>query len=225
VARYGGLVLELACGTGRLAIPIAADGPEVFALDASLQMLTRAEQKSADLGAKVRWIRGDLRRLDLNRRFGCILAASNSPSHLYSRPDIERCLACVRHHLTASGRFVFDLFNPALGLLNQPAGYRFPVARYQDSAGTPVSVSKAVHYDSSTQVSHETWYFRDEVTGEEQSAPLHLRMFFPPEIDSLLHYNGFSIQQKFGDYDEAAPFTSSSRRQIIVCARAKTPCF
>ncbi len=52
--------------------------------------------------------------------------------------------------------------------------------------------------------------------------PLNLRMFFPQEINALLHYNGFDIEQKYGD-NERAPFTDSSRRQIIVCAAADAP--
>lgn len=77
-------------------------------------------------------------------------------------------------------------------------------------------MSKTIHYDLASQVSHETWYFRSEVTGEEEIVPLDLRMFFPQEIDSLLHYNGFTIVHKYGNYDES-PFTSMSRKQIILC--------
>ena len=69
------------------------------------------------------------------------------------------------------------------------------------------------------RLSHETWYFRDDITGEEQGVPLNLRMFFPQEIDVLLHYNGFQIEDKYGGYEEA-PFGDSSRKQIIVCSLA-----
>jgi hypothetical protein len=41
-------------------------------------------------------------------------------------------------------------------------------------------------------------------------------MFFPQEIDALLHYNGFSIEQKYSDYEEH-PFDDSSRKQVIIC--------
>ena len=218
--RYGGPVLELACGTGRLAIPIARDGVEVVGLDASSQMLSLAERKASGSSLRVTWTRGDMRAFDLGRRFRCIFVASNSFSHLYSRSDIEACLASVRRHLDASGRFVVDVFNPALGLFVRPPEHRSPVAEYDDShSGGRVAVSKALRYDSATQISHETWYFRDEVTGEKQAVPLKLRMFFPQEIDAVLHYNGFEIQRKYGDYEQA-PFTDSSRKQIIVCTAA-----
>jgi len=77
-----------------------------------------------------------------------------------------------------------------------------------------------VRYNSATQISHETWYFHDGVSGKEQAVPLNLRMFFPQEIDALLHYNGFSIEQKYADY-EGHPFDDSSRRQVIVCTASE----
>ena len=126
--------------------------------------------------------------------------ASNSFSHLYSRADIEACLGCVRRHLAPSGRFVIQVFNPALSLFVRPSDHRIAVATYVNSnTGTEVKVSKCVRYDSAAQISHETWYFRDEVTGQEDESPLNLRMFFPQEIDAVLHYNGFSIEHKYGD--------------------------
>jgi hypothetical protein len=121
-----------------------------------------------------------MRTFDLDRRFRCIFVASNSFSHLYSRADVEACLVSVRRHLAPSGRFVVDVFNPALSLFVRPPERRSPVAEYDDShSGGRLAVSKAVRYDSATQISHETWYFRYEVSGEEQAVPLNLRMFFP----------------------------------------------
>jgi len=65
-----------------------------------------------------------------------------------------------------------------------------------------------VTYTSAAQTSHEIWYFHDSVTGEERAVSLELRMFFPQEIDALMHYNGFRIEHKYGDYRQS-PFTDS----------------
>lgn len=215
--QYGSPVLELACGSGRLSIPIAMDGIEVAGLDASPEMLSLAEKKAAACSAAVNWVRGDMRDFDLGRQFRFIFVASNSFSHLYSRADVEACLAAIRRHLTVSGRFVIEVFNPALGMFVRPPDYRSAVAEYEDSRTRHrITVSKTVRYNSATQISHEKWYFRDAVTREEQEVPLVLRMFFPQEIDALLHYNDFQIEKKYGDHLET-PFTDSSRKQIIVC--------
>jgi ubiquinone/menaquinone biosynthesis C-methylase UbiE len=213
---YGAPVLELAAGTGRLAIPIAQEGIKIVGLDTSQEMLAAADRKSSASALSITWIRGDMRSFDMHQRFRLIFVASNAFSHLYTRRDIEACLTCVRRHLDPSGRFIVEVFNPALGLFVRPPGHRSSVATYVGPSGGQVSVSKTVRYDTATQISHETWYFRDDDTGREEAVPLNLRMFFPQEIDSVLHYNGFRIEHKYGDHDER-PFDYSSRKQIIVC--------
>ncbi|MGH9630382.1 MAG: ATP-binding protein [Bryobacteraceae bacterium] len=162
------------------------------------------------------------------RRHAIFRLAPTLPVHLrceqflftfvYSRTDIEACLRCVLRHLAPTGRFIVEVFNPALGLLVRPPDHRSSLATYEDGRSeATVTVSKSVHYDSPSQISYETWYFRDESTGKEEAVPLNLRMFFPQEIDAVLHYNGFSIEQKYGGYTEQ-PFDPSSRKQIIVSA-------
>jgi 2-polyprenyl-3-methyl-5-hydroxy-6-metoxy-1,4-benzoquinol methylase len=71
-----GSVLDLACGTGRLAIPLAQKGLEVVGLDASVPMLELARHKSADL--PIQWIQGDIRDFQLNQTFDLIIMAGNS---------------------------------------------------------------------------------------------------------------------------------------------------
>jgi ubiquinone/menaquinone biosynthesis C-methylase UbiE len=215
--RLGASVLELACGTGRLSIPMARDGLEVVGLDVSIEMLAVARQKAISAGVNVNWIRGDMRHFDVGRSFDGIFFASNSLSHLYSLAEIEGGLAAARRHLSPSGRLVIEVFNPALGMLLARPGHRIALTQYEEpETGRRISVSKALRYDSATQISHELWYFRDDLTGEEQSAPLNLRMFFPQELDALVHYNGFSIEAKYGDYEDT-PFGDSSYKQIAVC--------
>jgi ubiquinone/menaquinone biosynthesis C-methylase UbiE len=215
--RSGASVLELACGTGRLSIPIARDRLEVVGLDLSLEMLAVARQKAISAGVDVNWIQGDMRHFDLGRGFDGIVLASNSLSHLYSLAEIEGCLAAARRHLNPSGRLVIEVFNPAFGMLLHRPDHRIAVTEYEErETGRRISVSKALRYDSATQISHELWYFRDDLTGEEQAAPLNLRMFFPQELNALVHYNGFSIEAKYGDYEDT-PFGDSSYKQIAVC--------
>jgi SAM-dependent methyltransferase len=220
--RLGASVLELACGTGRLSVPIAKDGLEVAGLDASHEMLALARRKASASGVTVQWIQGDMRDFDLGRSFDGIFLASNSFSHLYSLTESEACLAAVRRHLNPSGRFVVDVFNPELGMLLRRPDLRIAVTAYEElHTGRRISVSKSLRYDSATQISHETWYFHDDLTGEEQAIPLNLRMFFPQEIEALVHYNGFSIEAKDGDHEDT-PFGDSSYKQIVMCRVAGT---
>lgn len=214
----GSTVLELACGSGRISIPLAKDGFDVTGLDASAPMLDLARIKSSAAQVQAVWVLGDMRNFDLGRQFGLIFVASNSFSHLYSQVDVEGCLASVRRHLPPSGRFVMDVFNPALGMFLRRPDQRTAVAEYDDPrCGHRFSVSKVVRYDSASQISHETWYFRDNTTEEERAVPLNLKMLFPKEIDALLYYNGFRVEEKYSDLI-GTPFSDSALKQVLICA-------
>jgi ubiquinone/menaquinone biosynthesis C-methylase UbiE len=215
--QCGDPVLELACGTGRIAIPLAESGAIVVGLDQSRDMLRLARQKARQASCEVTWVNADMRRFSLKRRFALIFVATNSFLHLLSSQDIEACLTSVRKHLWPSGRFIVDVFNPSIALLNRDPAQRFPVIAYNDpETGARVVVTKMTRYDKATQVNHEIWHFRDEASGREDEVTLNLRMLFPQEFDSLLHYNGFQIDHKYGDYEGGA-FTGSSNKQIVVC--------
>jgi 2-polyprenyl-3-methyl-5-hydroxy-6-metoxy-1,4-benzoquinol methylase len=66
--KYGGPVLELACGTGRLSIPLARAGFSVTGIDHSEAMLDEAKKKSAEQGVAVEWVSGDIRDFDLGKK-------------------------------------------------------------------------------------------------------------------------------------------------------------
>ena len=104
-------VLELACGTGRVAIPIARQGVRVVGLDRSPAMLGRAREKSAGMST-VRWVEGDMRDFTLPERFGLVCIAFRSFQHLLTVEDQLSCLARIREHLVPGGRLALHIFNP-----------------------------------------------------------------------------------------------------------------
>jgi SAM-dependent methyltransferase len=115
--RARGRVLELAGGTGRVLLPIAAEGLECVGLDLSPEMLAEARRKAKESGVEVRWLQGDMSDFELGERFDLIFVASNSLLHLHAMADLVSCFQAVRRHLAPSGRFVFDVFNPSVRLL------------------------------------------------------------------------------------------------------------
>ena len=122
--KSGGSILELACGTGRIAIPLAEAGFDVTGIDLSESMLETAKIKAAAAEVKVVWIKDDMRHFHMNRSFSLIILAGNSFCHLHTLTDIESCLAAVRDHLQPGGRFIIDLFVPKMELLLNAPGKR-----------------------------------------------------------------------------------------------------
>jgi SAM-dependent methyltransferase len=215
--RYGDPLLEIACGTGRITIPIAEKGLRITGLDVSKGMLAHAERKAAALGADIEWINADCRDFHLGRYFNLILFPFNSIAHLHSLADIEACFACVREHLAPGGHFIVDIFNPRLDILMRDRSGRYPVGEYPDpdGQGTIVLTENNV-YDGASQVNRIKWYYRIGGRSDQITVDLNMRIFYPQELDALLKYNGYEIENKFGDFDES-PFGSDSLKQIPVC--------
>jgi SAM-dependent methyltransferase len=221
--RAEGPALELACGTGRLTIPIAQSGVEVVGLDLSASMLAHARTKAKAAGVAIEFVEGDCRSFDLERKFGLILMAFNSMQHLHDYVSLATLFANVRQHLAVGGRFVFDVFNPKVEILARSSQDRRLEREYRDPDGKgTMAFEHSSSYDDATQVSHIQCYFvRRGLNGEElevREEALHLRSFFPQELDLLVRSQGFEIVEKFGNF-ERKPFGSGDPKQVVVCKR------
>jgi ubiquinone/menaquinone biosynthesis C-methylase UbiE len=215
---YGGPILELTCGTGRVSIPLAKAGFAVTGIDISDSMLGEAIRKSSEAGIAVEWVKADIRNFELGKKFPLVIFPFNTIAILWEVTDLEACLTCVKRHLAPSGRFVIDVFNPDLHFLVRNPTERFPHAEYPDpdSRGTIV-VTESNVYDAARQISRVKFFFKFPGQAEEVAEEIEIRIYFPQELAALLKYNGFAIESKFGNYDET-PFDSASPKQLIVCS-------
>jgi len=214
-------VLELGVGTGRVAIALAKDGREVVGVDRMPTMIerlhARLDRESRAVRARVTTKLGDVRTLRLRRRFPLVIAPFNVFMHLYDRRDVERALATCRAHLAPRGRLAFDVLLPDLRALA-----RDPDRFYR---GRPVmdpvtrrryAYSEAFEYDALAQTQLVTSAFRSlDDTRDTFVRPLAHRQFFPAELEALLHYNGFAIEARYGDFARG-PLEAWSESQVIV---------
>ena len=214
--QSSGGVLELACGTGQLTVPIAAAGLPTVGLDLSAPMLTAARQRAATANVAVEYVLGDMRNFDLDRKFGLIFIARNSLLHLHSIEDLLAAFAAIRRHLAPGGIFAFDVFNPNVGLLARPAGQRFPVFEKETESFGKLSVEATGDYDAATQVGRSRWYISAPGKPDAWVLPLDLRNIFPQELPLLLAAGGLHLQSRMGDLSQT-PFNSASRFQVCLC--------
>ena len=217
--EIGPPILELACGTGRLTIPIAELGLNITGLDVSAPMLARARQKAEDAGVDVTWVKADCRDFDLGKTFKFIFIPFNSFNHIWDLESAESCLTSVRGHLDSDGIFLIDIYNPKLEILTRDPSQRYPVFKHPNPIGEgKVTITENSTYDPATQINYVKWYFKIEGEDEEVVEELTQRVWFPQEIDGVLKYSGFEIVAKYGDFDESS-FESRSPKQIIVCRK------
>jgi SAM-dependent methyltransferase len=219
IRRYGDPVLELACGTGRITIPIAEAGYRVTGLDISTGMLSVARAKAAAKGLAIEWVQADCRTFDLGRTYAFVFFPFNSIAHLHDLESLEACFHRVREHLTSQGRFVIDIFNPKFDYFTRDPAERRTVAEYEDPDGLgTVTITEDNLYDRASQINHIKWYFSVGDRQDVEVQELNMRILFPQELDALLHYNGFTVEAKYGEYDDT-PFSSASSKQLVVCRK------
>ncbi len=217
--KHGGPVLELACGTARVALALAKEGFQVTGVDLSDSMLAEAHRKCAEEQLFVEFVQADIRSFNLARRFPLVILPANVLCHLLDLEDLEAFLNCVEHHLHDEGTFIIDVFTPRLDILLRNPDTRFPHTEYPDPDGKgKVRVSESNCYNSASQINHVKLHYDLPDRPDQLVEELAMRMYFPQELDALLGYNGFRIEKKYGDYDHT-PFGTCTERQLIVCRK------
>lgn len=215
----GGPLLDLACGTGRIALRMAAEGYQVTGVDIVPEMIERARQKAIQQGVSIDWVVADARTFHLQKRFPFIYMLENVFQFFLTREDQEAMLARVWEHLEPEGCFLFETRNPTpCNLLEvrhpDPPKYTLP-------DGGQLLTTEEQYYDPMTQIQHYTRHLTFlHPDGQRQEKTLHtdLRYVFPQEMEALLFYNGFQISACYGNWQQD-PLTATSPAMIYVCQR------
>jgi SAM-dependent methyltransferase len=209
---FGGPVLDLACGTGRLAIMLSQHDFEITAIDSSEGMLNLFRDKlraqPPEVGRRIRILNQRMSDFDLGTRFNTILCCDAFFHNLTIEEQI-RCLRRVASHLTADGRFVFNLPNPTWDFIlksEQSAGREFEErGRYRLERGQGALLVEQAHgVNTLEQTITTTFRFtRFDAKGNEvESGQSHWssRYLFYYEAVLLLERCGFEIEALVGDY-------------------------
>ena len=212
-----GPALEIACGSGLVTIPIAAQGLEVTGVDLARPMLEHARQKAEAQGLTIRWVEVDARSFDLGMQFQFSFITGNAFQAFLSREDQEALLASVKRHLLPGGLFAFETRNPSGHDLTDQSEEEFDQT-YISVEGYRVSVSSTQTYDPIAQVIHWTSYRRwnDGESDHEKETHIACRFTHPQELEALLYYNGFQILQQYGSWKKE-PLSASSLSIYSIC--------
>jgi SAM-dependent methyltransferase len=216
----GGPVLELGCGTGRVLLPIAAEGLDCVGLDASAAMLDALRAKPG--AAALELVCARMQDFDLRpRRFALVFSAFRAFQHLCRVEEQLCCLARVREHLAPGGVFAFDVFNPRLDRLAQPEEPEAEDVRFA-LGSLEVVRHVSARRDAARQVLHVAMRYecRDggRLVGEER-AVFDMRWFHRFELEHLLQRAGFARVEILGDFD-GSPVAADSPA-LVALARSE----
>src|SRR5438094_2085987 len=216
--RTGGPILELASGTGRVAIPLAQDGHRVIGLDASAAQLDLARRKAKDAKVEVDLVLGDMREFALAEPFRLIIVPFNS-FLLLSYDDRFAALARAREHLTSDGVFVLDVFQPDPERIAAQQGAVVQEWSRVDASGKTVvkSSSSIADVDGMTFTN-----IYDELDGAGRLRRYvrtgRLHYLYRRELELLLAATGFTVDAVYGSYC-LEPVDARSPRLIAVAKR------
>jgi 2-polyprenyl-3-methyl-5-hydroxy-6-metoxy-1,4-benzoquinol methylase len=213
-----GPVLEVACGSGLVTIPLAAQGLDVTGVDIAQPMLDHARKKAEAQGLPVHWVEADARSFDLGTQFRFIFITGNAFQAFLRREDQEALLNSVKRHLLPDRTFAFETRNPSGHDLTDQSEEEFDQS-YVSVEGYRVSVSSIQTYDPIAQVIHWTSYRRwnDGARDHQKETHIACRFTHPQELEALLHYNGFQIVRKYGTWDKQR-LSARSPSIISICS-------
>jgi SAM-dependent methyltransferase len=207
----GGPILDLACGTGRMMIPLLRDGNTVVGVDRSPAMLSRAAWRlgrlSAARRARALLLRADLRALALRGRFALALSAFHSVQHLIDDRDLLACFRGVRRALRPDGWFAFDLLPPDPDWIARDPSKRWCRTRvHHPTTGQRLIYTTNHVYDPSRRALHMRLYYQPvdvegRPCGREWVRKLCHRQLDPAEVARLLGRAGLEIVARFGGFD------------------------
>ena len=202
--RAGSPILELACGTGRVLLPLARAGYEVTGIDVSPSMLEVARRRVAAEGLqdRVTLVEQDMRTLSLDRQFNMVLVAANSFCHLLTVDEQLAVLARIREHLRPGGLLFLDLFNPdPARLVDHDGEMALDKIMIDPETGGRVIRFRSEQVDTSSQVVHIT-YMADELDDEGNVKrtvfPFSMRYVFRYELELLLRHAHFDVEAIYG---------------------------
>lgn len=220
-------VLELACGTGRVALKIARAGHQVVGLDRSAAMLEIARGKS-DGVSSVRWVEGDMRSFELEQQFGLVIIPGHSFQNLLISVDQISCLSSIHRHLSAHGRLILHLDHTNVDwlgeLMGKKGGVFEPAERFtHPTSGREVHTSRAWWYERSTQTAivQTVWEELDEtrqVVNRVNSGRIRIHCVFPFEMEHMISSAGFYIDTVYGDFAKNE-FTDEKEEMICVASK------
>lgn len=227
--RTGGPVLDIGCGTGRVAIQLARSGHEVTGVDLSAPMLAQAKRHRADLpsevAARLDFVQADMISLDLGRSFALIITPFRVFQFLLTPGAQRQTLIAFREHLAPGGLLVLDLFDPRLDFVvptSAPINSRRAEVRHPVSGNRVEFEVTARTLEPEHQLLRETWTTRElgangEVLREEADV-LTLRWSLRSELRHLFELTGFEVVGDYGDFHYGRP--AYGREQVWVLKRS-----
>jgi len=207
-------VLELACGTGALAVEFAKSGYEVTGLDLSEEMLMMAYNRSVDEEVEVQWVEGNMLDLSEVGHYQAITCFSDSLCYMKNRQEVQQVFDEVYGTLEEDGVFIFDVHS------TYQIDEVFPGYSYHENDEGFAFLWDSFPGEKEYSIVHELTFFVADDEGKfDRYDEVHEERTYP--IDSylfMLESAGFYNVEVYADFEDDKP-TDTSKRWFFVCRK------
>jgi SAM-dependent methyltransferase len=203
--------LELAVGTGRIALPLRAAGVRVDGIELSQDMVDRMREKPG--GDQVQVTMGDMAAATTGHTYGLVYLVFNTIGNLLTQDDQVRCFENATRHLSEDGVFVLECRVPTAP---GRAGHQFIDVEDLELDRVGLGVCRYVPVSQLLDVNH-VHLGADGL----RFKPIRLRLAYPPEFDLMARLAGLRLRDRWGGWN-GEPYTAASWRHISVYQPADT---
>lgn len=212
-------VLELGCGWGRVAIPLAHDGHEVVGLDLSDALLERGRARAPE----ITWVHGDMRDFALHRAFDRVIIPFSGIYCLLDEAGVIATLRCISDHLDDEGILVFDGYG-ADAFHHQPDDSSWDEETFVktiETLGTTWDVFERSRWDRARQRIDAVYRHHPHDERGDVVSTIPQRYLLRAELPRLLAEAGLVPIDVSGDFD-GQPAEDDSPRLVVRARKAPT---
>lgn len=203
-----GKILELAVGTGRIALPLAKLGHDVSGFDASPDMLEKLREKPGGTALKT-WV-ADMATFDVDAHFDFAFLVFNTLYNLTTQAAQLQCFHQVSKHLKPEGQFLVEAFMP-----NRETFDRNQAIRTKHVSFDKVWLEAVKHDPVEQRLDYQRIRISEDGTTLH---PLPMRYVWPSEMDLMAELAGLRLVERWGNWHRE-PITAESEMQIALYKR------
>ena len=207
----GAAILDLCCGHGRHAIPLAQAGYRVTGLDLAARHLQMAREAAKKAGVSVDWLRADMRRIpdELGGRFDAVINMATAFGYLESDAEDQKVLDGVGRALKPGGRFLIDFIN------REATIRRFLAKDWEERGDAVVLHSRRLDFQTGRNQDDITIIERD---GSRRTTGTAARVYTLAELIAMMGRAGLRFRRAWGDF-EGGELSLDSRRLIVLAEK------
>lgn len=212
-----GRVLEVACGTGRVMLPLQKAGVDIEGFDISVKMLSVLRRKANAMGLEPKVWKADMRNFRSRNKYGLIIIPYRAFCHIEKSEEQIATLRNMRRHLAKGGRLILNFFYPNFNYMAKMNGK--PAARRAALIGGKKCVFYEIpRYSPIDQLVRVDWIFAGASEKKKKILKIRLAYIYKKEFELLLRLAGFRKWKVYGGFSKE-PLKSGNQEMVWIISK------